>query len=61
MFSALSVELERLDVKKVPVFASTCLDADSYTDLKDSLVTMEGCYATQLNLDDSTDSDWIII
>ncbi len=57
MFSALSVELERLDVKKVPVFASTCLDADSYTDLKDSLVTMEGCYATQLNLDDSTDSD----
>ena len=57
MLSALSTELEGLDVRKVPAFASTCLDADSYTDVKDSLVTMEGCYATQLNLDESTDSD----
>ena len=56
MLSALSSELKRLDVRKMAAFASTCLDSDSYRELKEKLVSMEKCYRTELDVDDSPDS-----
>lgn len=57
MVSALSSELQRLDVRTVPSFASTCLDGDSYMELKHRLVSLGKCYATKPDLDDTSDSD----
>lgn len=57
LLSGLSSELKKLDVRNLPVYASTCLDCDSYSELKDRLVAMAECYRTKPNLDDTSDSD----
>ena len=57
MLSALSSELKRLNISKFPSFASTCLDSTSYAELKERLVCMEEHYRTELQLDESSDSD----
>lgn len=57
MVTALSSELKRLDIKKMPSYATTCLDCDSYAELQERLVAMAGCYRTKPNLDEPSDSD----
>ena len=57
MLSCLSSQLKGLDVRRYPAYSSTCLDVDSYTELKERLVSLATCYRTQPDLEESTDSD----
>lgn len=51
------MELKRLDIRKVPSFAETCLDGDTYAEVKDRLVSLGECYRTQRKTDEESDSD----
>lgn len=57
MLQSLSSELKGLNVRKYPSFASSCLDMDSYAELKERLLSLQASYRTKLDLDDPSDSD----
>lgn len=57
MVSGLSAELQRLDVRRLPAYASSCLDADSYAELKERLLVLAECYRTEPDLEAPSDSD----
>lgn len=57
VFSGLAEELGRLEVRRLPGYATTCLDRDSHQELRHRLVTLSECYRTGPNLEESSDSD----
>ena len=57
MMESLSTELKRLDVRLVPSFAESSLNIDSYGEMKERLLSLEDCYRTTRQSNETSDSD----
>lgn len=54
---SLTSELKTTNIKQLPVYSTTCLDEDSWSELTHSLTKLGDCYKTGLDSDSCGGSD----